>query len=330
MKGDECTKKTALLALCLALLLVGCSDAPITRSDTMLDTVVSVTLYDGGGSELLEQCMAHIREREALWSRTAQGSDIFTLNASSGKPVTLNADTVKLLGDAKRFCELTEGAFDVTVGPLRNLWERAQESGTAPSSEELQGAASLVGSDKMLFDGNSVTLKEPGMGVDLGGIAKGQIADELVSLLRGAGCQSALIDLGGNIAVLGSKPNGEAFSVGIADPRNPDEIIATVSARDGSVVTSGSYERSYRVGEHVYSHILNPKTGEPVEGDLLSVTILSPSSLTADALSTACFVMGLERARSLLDTLPDVEAVFVTGKGEVIATDPERLIDVPD
>ncbi|MBQ9414605.1 MAG: FAD:protein FMN transferase [Clostridia bacterium] len=312
-----------------ALLFLGCcgcgGNAPLTRTATMLDTVVNVSLYDKQDEALLDECMDVIAAREALWSRTVEGSDIARLNAAAGQTVAVADETAALLQTAQMYTDLTGGAFDVTVAPLLDLWDEATKTGVEPTEDALAAACAAVNSGGMSIGESDVTLAS-GMAVDLGGIAKGAIADELASLLAERGCQSALIDLGGNVLAVGSRPDGSPFRVGISDPRDPDSVIAKVEVSSCSVVTSGSYSRRYFVGDREYSHILDPRTGQPVQNDLLSVTILSPQSIDGDALSTACFVMGLENAQALVESFSDVEAVFVKADGTVVATDGVKLV----
>ncbi len=322
-RGAPARLLTAVLfsAALSAVLFCGCSAAqPLTRTAVYLDTAVSVTLYDAQSEELLDDCMALIEQREALWSRTIETSDIARLNAAKGETVTVSQETAALLRTAQTYTLLTDGAFDVTTAPLTALWETAAQSGVLPTDEALSKTAQAVNAQAMTIEGCAVTLPEE-QAVDLGGIAKGQIADELSALLTARGCKSALIDLGGNIYAHGSRPDGSPFRIGILDPRDGSSVITAVEVTNGSVVTSGSYERQYIIGEESYAHILNPKTGRPVQNDLLSVTILSPQSVDGDALSTACFVMGADRAQAFIAQYEDIEAVFVTADNRVITTD---------
>ncbi|MBR5135290.1 MAG: FAD:protein FMN transferase [Clostridia bacterium] len=314
-------KRWLCIGLCACLfLLSGCASAkPLSRDTFALDTTCSVTIYDGGDETLLDECVRLIAAREALWSRTKDDSDIARLNAADGAPVTVDEATASLISTAIALAGQTNGAFDVTALALTQQWEQAEKSGVLPRDEELAAALTAVGVQHIGVSGSTVTLRN-GVTLDLGAIAKGQIGDDVAALLKERGCTSAIIELGGNVVAVGEKPNGDPFRVGIADPRNPNEMIATVAVRDCAVVTSGSYERGFTVAGKRYSHILDPNTGKPVDNDLLSVTILCASSTTADALSTACFVMGFDRAKVLVDSLDGVEAVFVKTGGETVAT----------
>lgn len=311
-----------LLTLCLLAALLcfcgGCTGAPLSRTAMLLDTTCTVTLYDSTDEALLTSCMTAIAADEQCWSRTDPNSDVSAVN--SGGAVTVSEDTAALLATSLEWSTRTDGAFDITTAALTALWQTAEEQNRLPDNATLQKALDTVGAGKVTVDGNTVTC-EDGTQLDLGAVAKGAIADRAAALLKDGGCRSALIDLGGNIVAVGSKPDGTPFHIGIADPQNPDALVTTVAVTDMAVVTSGSYERGYKIADAWYSHILDPRTGHPVSNDLLSVTILSPSSTEADVLSTACFVLGYNAAAALIDSLPDTDAVFVLADGRVVTTD---------
>lgn len=303
--------------LCLCL-FTGCGETPLTRQTLALDTVCNVTVYEERDAALIDKAIAHLTAREALWSKTVETSDVARLNRADGQPVTVDPVTAALLQTA---VDVTAdfGGFDVTTAAVTDVWKDAEQRGTLPAEETLKAALATVGADRLVIDGDTVTLRQ-GTRIDLGGIAKGQIADELAALLRDGGCDSAMIDLGGNIVAVGAHADGTPFTVGIADPTRENALIATVVVRDAAVVTSGSYERGYTIGGKRYSHILDPASGMPVDNDLASVTVIAASACEADALATACFVKGYKASRALIDSLDGVEAVFVLGDGKVIAT----------
>jgi len=308
----------ALVALTLLLCCCGCGDAPSTHTATALDTVCSVTVYAPADDAAASACLQTLKEDEQRWSRTVTTSDIARLNDLGC--ATVDEATVGLLTDALAWSDRTDGAFDITSASLTDLWKAAEQTNTLPSSHAIETALNTVGAGRITVDGTTVTLA-PGTAIDLGAIAKGAIADRLADQLRQSGCDSALIDLGGNIVAVGTRPDGKPFRVGIVDPQNPESLITTVLASDSAVVTSGSYERGYTIGGRRYSHILDPHTGYPVDNDLLSATILAPSAADADALSTACFVMGYEKAAALIDSIDGIEAVFVLRDGRLCATE---------
>ncbi len=304
-------RKTALL-LILCLLLAGCRAAdPLTREGIAMDTVVKVSLYDSRDTAITDTCFSIIRKYEALFSRTDQNSEISALNTAGGNPVVLSPATCELLTLGRAWGARTAGAFDITIAPISSLWDFS--AGVRPTDEALFEASARVDYNALIITETGASLPA-GMAVDLGGIAKGYVADRLGAYLREAGVGSALIDLGGNILAVGDK-NGEPFSVGVRDPLDDTSLAAVIPAANVSVVTSGVYERCFVKDGTTYHHILNPATGFPVQNGLASVTVVSPSSADGDALSTACFVMGLEKGMALIESLDDIEALFITDDG---------------
>lgn len=252
---------------------------------------------------------------EKLFSRTQEGSDVWRINHSDGNPVEVSAETADLLEKALSYCRLSDGAFDITIAPVLTLWnfDADQKTGTVPDESDLIDALSHVGYKNIQLDGTTVTLLDPDTSIDLGGIAKGYIADLLKEDLVSAGYTSGIIDLGGNILTIGSKPHGQDFCIGVRTPK-PDatQPLTTISCRNASVVTSGTYERYFIENGKRYHHILSPFDGHPVENGLASVTIFSEHSVDGDALSTACFVLGPEKGMALIESLDGIEALFVT------------------
>lgn len=304
------------MLLCL-LLLGGCAaPTPLVRDTVAMDTVISISLYDKQDEALIAACFERLAEYEALFSRTDPESEVARLNAAGGKELPLSADTRELLALGKAFGERTNGAFDITIAPVSALWDFS--SGTLPDAAALADAAARVDWRALDVTETGATLQN-GMAVDLGGIAKGYAADRLAEYLRGEGVTSALLDLGGNVYALGDK-NGKPFAVGIRDPQNEASLAAVVRVRDKSVVTSGVYERGFTKDGVRYHHLLDPQTGYPVQNGLASVTIVSERSVEADALSTACFVLGLQDGLALVEATDGVEALFIAADGTLTAS----------
>lgn len=303
------------------VLLLSCSSCdrtvPASRTGFALDTVVSVTVYEANTDKekLLDDCFTELERLEGLLSATIADSDISRINGAGGKPVVVAEETAELLSLSQWYGRLSDGAFDITMRPVTALWDFSSE--TVPDAAVLSEAVSLVDYRRLAVEGTTVTL--PTGALEPGGIAKGYIADRLCDLLRAGGATSALIDLGGNIVVLGQKGKSD-WRVGIKDPANTAELCAVVSGSDLSVVTSGIYERGFTKDGVRYHHLLSPETGEPVQNELASVTIVSKSSVQADALSTACFVMGEEKGMALAASLDGVEVLFVRRDGTIRAT----------
>ena len=275
-----------------------------------LDTVITLTAYTSQ-PELLEKGLALCGDYEKMLSRTAEGSDVWKINHAEGKTVTVSPETAEILRTAVQVGELSGGAFDVTVAPASTLWNFTSGEQHIPSEEELADAAKKIDYTKIRIDGNDVTLPD-GMMIDLGGIAKGYIADAVKKYLEEAGIQSAILSFGGNIVSIGLKPDGSPWKVGIQDIDEPTGTTMMISLNyGGSTVTSGIYERGFTVDGITYHHILSSETGWPVQNELASVTIFSDSSMTGDALSTAAFALGTEKGAQLIESLDGVEALFI-------------------
>ena len=309
-----------ILIPALLFSLTACqSEEPVSHTGFALDTVVSVTIYDCEENverqTLLNRCFDEINRLEGLFSATIESSDISHINAANGAPITVSDETAELLRLCLRYAELSDGAFDVTLRAVTALWDFSSE--TLPDAAQLAAAAATVDYRQLTVAGNTVTLS--GGALDLGGVAKGYIADRVAALLREGGATSAMIDLGGNIVVIGER-DGRAWNIGIKDPNNVSELCAVVTGCDLSVVTSGIYERGFTLNGVRYHHLLSPESGMPVQNGLASVSIVCENSAQADALSTACFVLGEEKGLSLIESLDGVEGLFVHQDGTLRAS----------
>ena len=312
-----------MLAVLIALMLMcGCANAqstkPLARQGFMLDTVISISLYDNQDDAILDGAFALCEEYEQLFSRTISTSDVYRINHSDGAPVEVSDATAELLCIALEYARLSGGAFDPTIEPLVTLWDIMADEPHVPDASAISAALARVDWTKVSVDGNVVTL-QAGMGLDLGGIAKGYIADKLREYLSENGVDSALINLGGNVLTLGGKPDGSNFTIGVQKPfgQNSD-ILGACRIKGMSVVTSGIYERYFVENDRLYHHILDTKTGYPVENGLYSVTIISPTSTDGDALSTICFALGSEDGMALIETLDGIECVYCLSDGTLL------------
>ncbi|MDE7340131.1 MAG: FAD:protein FMN transferase [Lachnospiraceae bacterium] len=318
-------------------LLNGCSanTEPVSRTGFYFDTVIQVTIYDAKKENCLDGCMQLAETYEKMLSPTVEGSDIWNINHSGGKPVIVSDETASLLKTALTYCEMTEGRIDLTMETVSSLWNfHSDESGsaqTAPSASTALDTPSAGTSDRipdqaaisealshvdyhnLLIEGNTVTLLDPESRISLGFIAKGYIADQLKEYLLSQNIESAIINLGGNLLAVGQRPDGSPFQFGIQMPFEAQGTpITALPVSDRSVVSSGVYERYFYQDDTLYHHILDTSNGYPVQNTLLGVTILSDSSTMGDALSTTCFILGPEEGMRLVESLEDVEAVFIT------------------
>ncbi len=311
-------------AVILSLLfLSSCASSPVQeRQMLVMDTILRVVAYGRDVEAALEAALTEARRLEALWDRHRQGSEIWRVNRSAGsEPVSVSPETVALLQAALQFAELTGGALDVTIGPVVDLWGFGSGEGRIPPGQLLREALHLVDYRKVRTDAErgTVGLAEEGMSLDLGAVAKGAAVDALWSVLKEAGVRSALVDLGGNIRLLGSPPGRPEWLIGVQDPRDPSRLLGYLRLAGGAVATSGDYQRYFMVGGRRYHHILDPRTGWPA-AEVASVTVWAPTALQADALSTALFVLGPERGYEMACSLPGVEALFVLPGGQVKLT----------
>jgi len=311
------------------LLLSGCGREAVSREEYLLGTLCRITLYGNRDAGLFDDLFDRIREIEAAMSVKLPSSEVSRINRAAGDPaagdpaaVPVSQDTMEVIRASIRYGELTRGAFDVTIGPLVELWDIGGADFRPPPETAIRGALGLV--DYRLIDlpdASSLAMGKPGMRLDLGGAAKGYAADELLAILDRRGVGSALVDLGGNIYAVGCKPNGDPWRIGVQNPFDSrGAALGAMAVTDRAVVTSGPYER-YSLYQGVrYHHILAPSSGRPVRNGLAGVSILAKSALAADCLSTGAFVLGLEAGLALIGELPDVEAVFVTDERDVHLT----------
>ena len=308
----------AVAALCAVFLPGGQGERTETkempresRVGFALDTVITMTAYTDQ-PELLEEGLAECARYEKLLSRTVEGSDVWRINHAEGQPTEVSAETAEILREAIRVGKLSEGCFDVTIAPASMLWDFTSGEAVLPDAGALAEAAGRIDYRLIRLEDSRVTVPA-GMMIDLGGIAKGYIADKVKEYLEKRGIQSAILSFGGNVVGIGTKPDGSPWRVGIQDidaARGNSMMVVTNAG--ASTVTSGIYERGFEADGVWYHHILDPKTGWPVQNELASVTILSESSLEGDALSTAVFALGSEKGLALIESLEGTEAILIS------------------
>lgn len=303
--------------------------SPISAcSYDLLHTVCTIQIFDSTDYELLNECFALIHKYEKLFSKTLETSEVYKINRASANPeapqtsFTISDELADILKIALTYGAQSEGALDVSIAPLSSLWDfsNPEHKTTVPSGDAIANAQALVNYKNISLEGNTLTFAKKGMQLELGAVAKGYIADRVKEFLVSRGVTSAVINLGGNILLVGEKPEGAAFNIGIQKPfEDRDAVVVAISElKDCSMVSSGIYERYFYDTEgNFYHHILNPATGYPCDTGLLQVTIISKDSATGDALSTACFALGLEKGMDLVHSLPDVYAVFLTSDGKM-------------
>ncbi len=290
----------------------------IEKSFPAMGTVNSITILDAEGPGVASDARAYLLGLNRAWNCFRQDSLIARIGREAGRSaVSVEEDTMAVLRQSKSFSELTHGAFDVTAGPIAALWKAAMLSGGHPSDMQIWQALGLVDWNDMLLDedAGTVRLRKIGQRIDLGGVAKGYVADGLRKRLRQHGVQRALLNLGGTVAAMGC-----ATRIGIQDPFRPTGVpMGTLTLDDRCAVTSGVYERYAEIGGRRYHHIIDPRTGFPAKSGLVSVTLIGKDAARLDALATASIILGVEESAALL-AAQSIEAVFVTDQGRVLIT----------
>ena len=308
-------KRALALMLAAACLtgLCGCASAEPQKQSAVgfyLDTVVTLTAYVED-VQVLNDALTECGRYEQLLSRTIEGSDVWRINHAEGQPVEVSEDTLAILETARQVSEMSDGAFDVTIAPVSTLWDFTSGAAVLPDADAISDGVSRVDYRRIAVEDGRVTLPA-GMMIDLGGIAKGYIADAVKQYLVDRGVESGILSFGGNIVAIGMKPDGSAWKVGIQDIDRPTgEYMLVAQNFGGSTVTSGIYERGFELDGAYYHHILDAKTGWPVQNELASVTILSDSSMWGDALATAAFALGTQAGTALIEGIDGIEAVFI-------------------
>ena len=285
-----------------------------------MDTYVTIEAFGENSEKAVSDAEQEIKRLENLWSVTDENSEIYAVNHSGGQPVFISDETAELIEYAIEISDLTDGALDISLYPVLLEWGFTTGEYKIPDEETLQNLLILTGYEKVKLDGNYINLEDE-MQIDLGAVGKGFTGDLLAEKIKENSVKSALINLGGNVQTIGTKPDGSDWKVGITSPYGEGNF-AVLEISDKAIVTSGGYER-YFIGEdgRQYHHILNPETGKPAESGLISVSVIASEGRLCDALSTSLFVMGLEKAENLWKSKNDFDMILVTENGEIYITE---------
>lgn len=313
--------KRILCFILAAFFLVGCTAtaAPAEKIVFAMDTYMKLTAYGEGAENALEKAVNKIAELDGLWSVTNENSEIYAINRSGGKTVNVSPETAAALSLSLQISEETRGALDCTVYPVLAEWGFTNGNYKIPERERLASLLENVGYERVAVSGYAVSVPQ-GTQIDLGAVGKGCAGDILAEIMRENGVSSALLDLGGNVQAVGAKPDGTTWRIGLRNPFG-EGVFAALELTDRAAVTSGGYER-YFIGEdgERYCHIIDPATGKPAKSGLASATAVGNSGGLCDALSTAVFVMGLEKASELWRSRRDFEMVLVAEDGGIYIT----------
>lgn len=316
-----------LLCICLPLVFVGCdskSEEPVSRETYLMGTIINIKAYGKNADKAVQASVDKISDIENKMSLNISTSEINKINKNAGiAPVKVSKNTFDVVKASLIYSKKTKGSFDITVEPLVSIWGIGTDKARIPSKDEINNALKLINYKDVVINEkeSTIMLKRRGQAIDLGAIAKGYTADELKKVLLNYNVSSAFLNLGGNVYVLGNKPDKTPWKIGVQNPLEPrGDYLGIVSVSDKSVVTSGNYERFFERNGKRYHHIFDTKTGYPAEKGLISVSIISDKSIDGDALSTSVYTLGLDEGKKLIESLKDVEAVFVTNDKKVYTT----------
>jgi FAD:protein FMN transferase len=288
----------------------------------IMDTVVTVRVYaetKEQGDAAIDTVYSVMEGLEDELSRHVAGSPVDTINSKAGQEaVQVSPHVMYVIQGALETARQTGGAFDITVAPLLDLWAIGTVEARVPAPAEIEEKLGLIDYSQVQVQNGRVFLPREGMALDLGGVAKGYIVDQGIAALKEEGIQAAYLDAGGDIRVMGEKPDGTPWRIGIRHPRDRNKVLAVIPLTgDGAVVTSGDYQRYFEEGGIRYHHILDPVSGYPAQAGIISATVIAGDTMTADILSTAFFVLGVEKSLELVERLPGIDAVLITRDLEI-------------
>ena len=282
-----------------------------------MDTVMTLRAYDGNAEKALEEAEQEIMRLDNMLRRGSSGSEIYELNSSGEAEVS--EETAELIEEALELCLDTGGAFDISVAPIMDLWGFYTKDFRVPAPDEIDEALQAVSFENISVNGNRVVLRG-GAQIDLGGIAKGYASDRVAEIFKDNGVTSGIVSLGGNVQAIGKKKDGSNWRVALQSPDSA-AVVGEIAAADKAVVTSGSYQRYFESGGVRYHHIIDPKTGYPAGSGVKSVTIVCDRGTVADGLSTALFVMGLDKGTEYWKTHEGFEVIFITDDNQIYITE---------
>jgi len=292
-----------------------------------LGTIIEFKIYDDDSKkakEAIDKSIQRIREIEDKMTINKDKSELIEINNNAGiNFIYVSPDTFFVIKKASEYSKLSQGAFDLTIEPIVKLWGIGTDNARIPKQEEIDVLLDLINYEDLILDeeSQSVMLRKKGQAIDLGAIAKGYAGDEVKRILTEHGIQTAFVNLGGNVVAIGTKVDGSPWKIGIQNPLDErGSHVAVIEVKDKAVVTSGNYERYFIKDGKRYHHIIDPKTGYPAEAGIISSTIVTDQSIDADALSTAVYVMGLEKGLKLIERMENVEAVIITEDNQIYVT----------
>lgn len=311
--------KIWLIVFLCCMICVSCNpkkieESYIERTGFVFDTVVNFRIYGTKDEKILDEIMQLCQEMELMFSAHNVDSKLYQLNhrEKGERKVKLQDDLLSVIQKAQEISHMSNGAFDITIRPVLSLWDFQSENPKVPPLTDIEREIQKVDYSKIIISGNEIIFENGDTKIDLGAIAKGYIADKVKEYLMKQDIKSAIIDLGGNVLCIGEKPGGENYKVGIREPfAEEQDKLGYVLLKNASVVSSGVYERNFMQDGVNYHHILDTETGFPIQNGLTQVTIITESSMLADALSTTCFALGEEKGLEFVKKFPNTYAYFV-------------------
>lgn len=311
----------AVVLICLGIIKFNENSRECFKNIFLMDTIIDLKYYGKNSEKAMNESINKLREIDNNMSLSKSDSEIVKINNNAGKrSVKVNDGFLNVINKAIYYGRLSDGAFDISIRPVDKLWGIGTKNERIPKEKEIKENLKFVNYKNIETDNfnKTVFLRNKNMAIDLGGIAKGYAADELVKILKENNIKSGLINLGGNIYAYKKDKNDKPFNIGIQDPKEENgQTFAIIKVKNKSVVTSGNYERYFIKNGKRYHHIMDPKTGAPSESGIISSTIISDKSIDGDALSTATFILGVKKGMELINSLSGVEAIFVTNDNKV-------------
>ncbi len=316
-------------------ILSGCGKTGLyERTELMMGTVVKISVADRDKTSFrinraVEKAFSRMREVSNSMSAYSSNSELNRINESGpGRMVRVSDELLEVVRTSIGISNISSGAFDITAGPLVELWGFGLSDGAkeAPSSKQIEAILPLVNYRNIIIDeqDKKIGLEKPGMKIDLSGIAKGYAVDKAIEALREEGIENAIVDAGGDLYCLGTGFDQTPWVIGVKNPRRPGKVIARFKLRDRACATSGDYENFFIIDGERFSHLIDSRTGRPVQNGLVSATVLAPTCLEADGLATAIFVLGKKEGLELINNLDKTEAIIVSQQGHKSLTDFSR------
>lgn len=325
--------KRFVVSIALLLVFPGCADSRLKtmqKTERIMGTQVTVTVVAqdrAAGNAAIDAALAEVKRLDAMMSLYQESSEIRRVNSAAGKhPVIVSPEMIEVVEAAAQISELAGGAFDITIGPLVLLWQNRLRENRTPAATELAAAAQRVGYKNSVINKQASTLflKKPGMMLDFGGVAKGYAADKAAAVLRKHGIENGIVAVAGDIRVMGRRPDNSPWRITVQHPRELSKSLAVLALSDRFISTSGDYERFQIVQNKRFQHIVDPRTGRPSQG-IISATLIGANGAHTDALTTAIFVLGMEKGLRLVNKL-GLEAVLADDSGRIVMTDGFRAM----